>query len=621
MKRAQAVGGLIDRLDALLSAGRFQDALDQLVEILAGLHSLALTPGAGVDAPDPLAMDDANRLAAAIRQLAAAEDFQLHPDDFHRLAAVKRSITMVFELSEHRGALPAMQGLSSSRADGKREVGARLAAWMYLCLSANEMPPAVLETLQAQKPDVALPIILGMLGEELLWSPQATRNLTAIVEAWSDHRQGRVSSAALQTIATSYMGCSYIDAASKHDIKKLINRIVRNYLLLMGCRDIPDGKRSADRSRPKILIIAELYRSDHAMHRVYGPSIKALRERFELVLMTGTGQIDEALRPLFDEIDTTVFDTGNPRIFMQAAQAHRADMVYLPSVGMRPMSIFASNLRLAPIQFMTYGHPATTHSPYIDYGVVHHGILVDPDTVTERVFVRQPGVQFLDHPADMGRFSASEKRVESPEIRLAIPAWIRKLSPAFLATCKEIAQRSPRRVRFVFLPNCTGLAFHAARRRLTSLLPAIVLPHTDYPTYLANLARCDLYLSSFPFGGTNSVIDGFKAGLVPVVMTGREMHSMIDARLVQGAQLPDWLVCSTQEDYVRSALRLIEDAPLRNELSNQLRQTDLQALLFAEQPNEDFTDIVWHIYRHHESLQASTRRIWDHSDIAAAPPG
>src|SRR5690606_14640903 len=129
------------------------------------------------------------------------------------------------------------------------------------------------------------------------------------------------------------------------------------------------------------------------------------------------------------------------------------------------------------------------------------------------------------------------------------------------------------------------------------------------------LARCDFYLSTFPFGGTNSVIDGFKAGLVPVVMTGREMHSMIDARLVQGAQLPDWLVCSTQEDYVRSALRLIEDAPLRNELSNQLRQTDLQALLFAEQPNEDFTDIVWHIYRHHESLQASTRRIWDHSDI------
>ena len=42
----------------------------------------------------------------------------------------------------------------------------------------------------------------------------------------------------------------------------------------------------------------------------------------------------------------------------------------MPSIGMDLTAIFASNTRLAPVQVIALGHPATTHSDFIEYVIV-----------------------------------------------------------------------------------------------------------------------------------------------------------------------------------------------------------------------------------------------------------
>ena len=61
-----------------------------------------------------------------------------------------------------------------------------------------------------------------------------------------------------------------------------------------------------------------------------------------------------------------------------------AAVLYMPSIGMDLTTIFASNTRLAPVQVIALGHPATTHSDFIEY------VIVEDDYVgSEKCFSEQ----------------------------------------------------------------------------------------------------------------------------------------------------------------------------------------------------------------------------------------
>lgn len=55
----------------------------------------------------------------------------------------------------------------------------------------------------------------------------------------------------------------------------------------------------------------------------------------------------------------------------------------MPSIGMDITTIFVSNTRLAPIQAVALGHPATTHSEFIDYVIVEDDYVGSEDCFSE----------------------------------------------------------------------------------------------------------------------------------------------------------------------------------------------------------------------------------------------
>ena len=106
-----------------------------------------------------------------------------------------------------------------------------------------------------------------------------------------------------------------------------------------------------------------------------------------------------------------------------------------------------------------------------------------------------------------------------------------------LRACQAIAVRTlhtcGKRVRFHFLVGqAQGLLFPQLVRLIERYVgDATVYPHQPYADYMATLNRCDLFLSPFPFGNTNGIIDALTVGLPGVCKTGPQVFEHIDEGL------------------------------------------------------------------------------------------
>ena len=370
------------------------------------------------------------------------------------------------------------------------------------------------------------------------------------------------------------------------------------------------------KEKPTLIVMAELYTAIHAMHRCYGPAIRALREHFKLVYMSAEGKCDPKLEYMFDVIDTSKFDKANPKPFFEKVKTYKPDVIYYyPSVGMRALSLYGSNLRLAPVQLMTYGHPATTHSKFIDYSLVVEGLVGSEHTIADKIIYWHEVARY-EHRHDAERPVATI-RENASSLRIAVPAWSRKITPRLLRLCQEIDRRSSKPVTFVFFPNGAGAIYQAFKRRIEFMCNAVVEPRNTYNGYIEELAKCDIFLSSIPFGATNGILDACPLGLPIVNMKGAEVHAMNDSEMVSHMPQPDWLSTNNDEEYIEAVLRLIENDAERVEISKALAEFDFDKVMMVDPEGTcpSFGRAVRFAYEHHEELQASDQKSFSTHEI------
>jgi hypothetical protein len=134
-----------------------------------------------------------------------------------------------------------------------------------------------------------------------------------------------------------------------------------------------------------------------------------------------------------------------------------------------------------------------------------------------------------------------------------------KLSPDFLAAVRAVIGAAPAGTTLQFFPNVSGPAYLARRRELTDMFPAAVVhPAAGYATYMDALSRSDLILQSFPFGGTNTVMDALALGIPMVCMEGQDLAGAADPLLLRHAGLCE-LVAADRDGYVALARALLAD--------------------------------------------------------------
>ncbi|WP_374764223.1 hypothetical protein [Yunchengibacter salinarum] len=594
----------------------YEAGAEHLVTLLEKLEGGVWTLGTHAGKAHEAGEAHATRIASSLTSMLLDPDYGMPTRLFHLLGRFKRTMVQIFETSGYRGTGHLIELGSERDAQGRRRVPGKLLPRILLGLSINALSQDLLNAMFRLNKGVSFTLTLAFLSEQGLFNARAEAmrgKLLAASDHWLDYTPNRYQ---LNSLGPAYMGCSYALSPEKHDIKRCFNAVVQNWLD-QEISDLPDAsaRRAQLKDRPTVVIVAELYSSFHAMHRCYGQSIASLRERFHTILYLPREGIDDEMRALADEVRPLDFRLSTVADVVKKVADDAPDILYLPSVGMRMSSIVFSNLRLAPIQVMTFGHPATTKAPHVDYAVLADSQLGDPATIDETILLRPDRARHLDR--NDANHVKPTVRLKPDVVKIAVPAWSRKVVPAFLDMCEGVRRHSPRPVEFVFFPNSVGALHQALSRRLGTMLDATVLPRKSYADYMSQLADCDIFLSSFPFGATNGILDAASLGLPIVNLQGPEVHSHSDSHLVAKLDQPEWLTTRSVAEYRDAVLRLVADDGLRVQISRNILDGDPKSAFYPQDdsPNTDMCTLLDAIYHLHEEVQKRDRHVWHMDDL------
>ena len=386
-----------------------------------------------------------------------------------------------------------------------------------------------------------------------------------------------------------YMHCSYDTAKNKHDIKRALNQVIRRHLVEQGWKDREITGIAEKNGKPVMVVLLEHFHGSHSIYRTHSTSMIAAMEHFHLIGL-GSDKVDQLGRDVFDEFHelsgANIFDRLN--VAREICEKNGAAVFYMPSIGMDLTTIFASNTRLAAVQVIALGHPATTHSDFIEYVIVEDDYVGTEDCFSETL-LRLPKDALPYVPSASAPEQVEYHLRENPEVvNIGIASTTMKLNPHFLEALKTIRDKAKVKVHFHFaLGQSLGITHPYVKRFIKSFLgdSATAHAHTPYHNYLNILRNCDMMVNPFPFGNTNGIIDMVTLGLVGVCKTGNEVHEHIDEGLFKRLGLPEWLIAHSVEEYIERAIRLAENHDERLALRRQIIENNGLKTLFTGNPS------------------------------------
>jgi HMW1C N-terminal/HMW1 domain 2 len=533
------------------------------------------------------------RLCSAITCLFSDPSFHLSDTGYGMMISWQRWIAALFAASPFRNTdhIIRLLNLEGATAD-QLKLDQRSILKFCLLYSPESEIPVDLNNLWNYNKGLAACLAFVLMSPRFLGSPAAHGKREVLLE-WLPSRLDEIDDLSFLPVGILhdvYMHCSYADLSGRHAIKAPINRLIRKKLDQLGITDLPSFKYSKKNKRndkPVMMVVLEWFSSEHSIYRTHSLSMEGCKQHFHLVGLGDATTVDAAGRAVFDEfIEIQAGDAVmGTQAVRAAAQRLGPAVLYMPSVGMFPLTLFVTNLRLAPVQLVALGHPATTRSEYVDFIVVEEDYVGDPACFSEKLMRLPPnGMPYRPSAA----YVDQRIRVrEAPEVvSIAVASSLMKLNPAFLEACKAIAEGSAVPVQFHFLLGFgQGFVFIQARNLIRLYLPdAVIYPHQPYAQYLEVIGRCDMYINPFPFGNTNGLVDMTHLGLVGVCKAGPEVFEHIDAALFRRLGLPAELIADSVESYVNAAVKLANDHSRRFALRQVLLTENAVERLFEGDP-------------------------------------
>lgn len=578
----------------------------------------AYAPGTSLEGLNPVLC---TRIAGAVTTLFSRPDFTVNDDGYIQLMNQHRWLALIFAVSVYRNADHIIRNINAAGGgvvDPLMLNGHNLRLFC-LCYFPDSQIVLQPDALWQYDRRTVTRLFLALISGRAMPTPAAHGKREQLL-AWLPERLAELDS--LDFLPTAvlhdvYMHCSYADLADKHRIKCSLNDLIRRSLLAGDFDDIvrQDSRKLAATDQPEIqgppkkpvmLVVLEWFTSQHSVYRTHSRALAALRGYFIVHAVGLTTAVDTVSRQVFD-----VFHGVDAASALQAtydlASELRPDVVLYAGIGMFPFTIYLSNLRLAPLQLVGLGHAASTFCGQIGGFVIEDDLVGEESCFSETV-IRVPAdaMPFVP-PAGIHRVPVSRtsflsrqqaQRRESLPVRVAVCASIMKINPNFLATLAEIQRRSRVAVQFCFYMGfAQGLTLDYLREAIHAVLPGgEVNAHMPVQEYQTALNSCEMFVSPFPYGNMNGVVDAVRQGLPGVCLIGPEVHSHIDGGLFRRLGLPEELVTTGYEAYIRATLRLLEEHDWREMLQRQLLDNDVEKVLFQGHP-EKFAAVIGDVWQ------------------------
>lgn len=535
------------------------------------------------------------RITSAITCLFSDKSFQLSIEGYGKLLSYHRWFSTLFGASPFRNADHIILSMNQDQSGNIKNLRINEAEIMKFCLlyTPESEVELNLDLIWNYNKVLAAGLCLVLMSPRFIGSAAAHAKREVILP-WFTEKLIEIENLAdlpLGILHDVYMGCSYADIKNKHDIKKSINVLIDRWLEKMQLKPISSVPQIPTGQKPVMFVLMEWFSASHSIYRTHSRTLEAAKDKFHLIGMGYSSAVDDIGKQVFHEfieIKPDVMENQLRQIHSLALDK-KPSILYMPSVGMFPITMFLANLRIAPIQIMALGHPATSNSKSMDYVVVEEDYVGEPECFSEKLILLPPdGMPYRpSKSAENLNFTKPHKDPNQEPVKIAIAATTMKLNPSFLDTLAGIVMRSKRRVEFHFLVGfAQGLVHPQVVRVIQSALGkhAVVHAHQPYNSYINTILGCDLFLNPFPFGNTNGIIDTVSAGLVGVCKTGREVNEHIDQGLFERLKFPSWLVTHSNEEYANAALRLIENIDERIQLEKELTGVEKLDIIFQGRP-------------------------------------
>ncbi len=522
------------------------------------------------------------RFAASFGQLLCRPDLTLTPFDFELLALYHPWLEIIFGLSGFSSADHLLPVISGAGENKQWKVTPANLPRLLTAYSPGSQFQFDFEQCWRARPAAAATAYLQYLASRCVFSDKAFDTREYLLEWIPVHLEEiKLGQFTLSAISPVYMHCSYAMSQRKHEIKSAMMRQMRRACLEAGRREMETPPAAAPGKKPTIVVVAEYFNRAHSVFRTHSEAVRALRERFHVVGVVHLNPDHKAVEDYFDEIISVKDDSFFDIVRSAAADilARSPAIVLYLSVGMLSKVVALASLRLAPVQVASYGHAATTMSPVIDYMILPEDIVGAPETYSEKIIaLPREAMPFVPPVMPEPPPKRTATAVCSP-VRVAIPASLMKLNPPLFATLALIAKEAKTEIDFRFLSlSAIGLSHLALKDAVRRYFPkAVVYEQASRKDYYERLAQCEVFLSPFPFGNTNGIVDALILGIPGVCLDGPQIHAHIDASLLARAGLPGELVTHTVDEYVAAAVTLVDDAGWRAHCQALAEACDMQA--------------------------------------------
>jgi protein O-GlcNAc transferase len=251
----------------------------------------------------------------------------------------------------------------------------------------------------------------------------------------------------------------------------------------------------------------------------------------------------------------------------QQILSDRLDVLVFTDIGMSTHTDKVAALRLAPIQYVAWGHPITSGLPTIDYFLSSD--LMEPTNAdshyTEKL-IRLPGIG-ISYPKPVlpsVRTPRSHFNLRDEAVVYLSCQSLYKYLPQYDYIFAAIASQVPN-AQFAFLSSLNSsyitdkfqkrlqLAF--ANLDLDYRAFCVFIPRLDRDDYLNLNLVSDIFLDTISWSGGNTTLEAIACNLPIVTLPGEFMRGRHAYAMLQMLEVTE-AIASSEQDYIAIATRL-----------------------------------------------------------------
>lgn len=396
------------------------------------------------------------------------------------------------------------------------------------------------------------------------------------------------------SVLVAYFNSTYVDNIGYRHLKERINAQIQEVTKGIKVENTPDGT---------IAICTAKWYPRSAVYRCIAKGVHAVGKRHRMELIHLGDDEPEIDKSGFAAVHTVKLAHGD--LDIKAIAKNNYSAVFFPDIGMSFESVYLSNIRLAPIQIVGYGHPSSTFGAKVDYVIGGEKLELREDATrnySEKLVTIPGNGQPSTRPCHMNHVTAKENCAQHrrPDRVVINCPWSQDKTIYPLVDClRKIKDRCKTPVLFRLFPN-------EAVNRANYFLPYVqgicetlqdpecVEVHLAFgQDYMTRMAAGDLALDSWPFNGYNTVIDSLLLGLPMVTLQGRQCFERVGAEILNRYGF-GFLVAHSEDEYIDKVVALVDQPEWRKEWTKKIGDFKLD---FDEQNGEAFAGAVDAILR------------------------